>query len=142
MSLLQVCFNRSFLTTMARIKSTDVCKEICSVLMQLSSGSRQPHQEINIGVADDTCSQLLQLYKVNELLYLVWTIDILEENSNYVQILKIWDVLPLSEISKMARAIHISYRNYSVDILKFCKFRCSDGYNSTTNVLLASNSCS
>ncbi|RDX70408.1 putative helicase MAGATAMA 3, partial [Mucuna pruriens] len=123
----KVCFNQSFLISMARIKSTEICKKICSLLVQLSNGWRQPHRETNIGVVDNTSSQLLELYKVNESLYLAWTIDILEENSNYVQVLKIWDILPLSEVSNLARDIDISYRSYSVDILKCCKIRCSDG---------------
>jgi senataxin len=103
--------------------------------MQLTSGWHQPRLEINIGVVDDTSSQLLGLCKVNELLYLVWTIDILEENSNYVQVLKIWDVLPLSEVSKMVRDINIFCRNYSVDIHKCCKIKCFNGYSSTTNCM-------
>nr|KYP76033.1 Helicase SEN1 [Cajanus cajan] len=123
----KVCFNQSFLISMARIKSIEICKKICSMLVQLSSGWRQPHREINIGFVDDTSTQLLELYKVNESLYLAWTIDVLEENSNYVQVLKIWDVLPLSEVSNLARDINISYRSYSVDILRCCKIRCSEG---------------
>ncbi|CAJ2640612.1 unnamed protein product [Trifolium pratense] len=123
----KVCFNQSFLISMARIKNTEDCKKICSLLMQLTSGWHQPRQEINIGVVDDTSSQLLGLCKVNELLYLVWTIDVLEENSNYVQVLKIWDVLPISEVSQMVRDINIFCRNYSVDIHKCCKIRCSNG---------------
>ncbi|KAL5076958.1 hypothetical protein RYX36_015942 [Vicia faba] len=123
----KVCFNQSFLISMARIKSTEDCEKICSLLMLLSSGWHQPHQDINFGVVDDTSSQLLGLCKVNELLYLVWTINILEENSNYVQVLKIWDVLPLSEVSKMVRNINIFCRNYSVDIHRCCKIRCSNG---------------
>jgi senataxin len=103
--------------------------------MQLTSGWHQPRLEINIGVVDDTSSQFLGLCKVNELLYLVWTIDILEENSNYVQVLKIWDVLPLSEVSKMVRDINIFCRNYSVDIHKCCKIKCFNGYSSTTNCM-------
>lgn len=103
--------------------------------MQLSSGQHQPHQETNIGVLDST-SLMLELYKVNESLYLVWTIDILEENSNYVQILNIWDVLPLSEVSKMVRDVDISYWNYCVDILRSCNIRSSEGYNSTTNCMI------
>ncbi|XP_050880685.1 uncharacterized protein LOC127084308 isoform X1 [Lathyrus oleraceus] len=125
----KVYFNQSFLNSMARIKSTEDCKKICSLLMLLSSGWHQPHQDINIRVVDDTSSQLLGLCKVNELLYLVWTINILEENSNHVQVLKIWDVLPLSEVSKMVRDINIFFRNYSVDIHRCCKIRCSNGYN-------------
>jgi len=122
---------------MARIKSTEICQKICSLLRQLSSGWRQPKREINFGVVDDTSSQLLELYKVNESLYLVWTIDVIEENSNYVQILKIWDVLPLSEVTNLARNIDISYRSYSVDILRFCKTRLYDGYNTYTNSLIS-----
>jgi len=121
---------------MGRIKSTEDCKKICSLLVQLSSGWHQPHREINIGVIDDTSSQLLGLCKVNELLYIVWTIDILEENSDYVQVLKLWDVLPLSEVSKMVRDINIFSRSYSVDIDKCCKIRCSNRYNSTTNCMI------
>lgn len=121
---------------MARMKGTDLCKKICSMLMQLSSGQRQPDHEINIVVVDDTSSQLLELYKVNELLYLACTVDILEENSRYAQVLRIWDVLHLSEVSKLAGDIGISYRNYYADVLGWCKFRSYDGYNSTTNYMI------
>lgn len=117
---------------MARIKSSEICQKICSLLRQLSSGWRQPKREINLGVVDDISSQLLELYKVNESLYLVWTIDIIKDNSNYVQVLKIWDVLPLSEVTNLAKNIDISYRSYSADILRCCKTRCYDGYNSYT----------
>ncbi|KAK7305621.1 hypothetical protein VNO77_43527 [Canavalia gladiata] len=137
----KVCFNQSFLIFMTRMKSTEICKKICSLLMQLSNGSHQPHQEINIGVVDDTSSQLLELYRVDELLYLVWTIDVLEENSNYIQVLKIWDVLPLSEVPKISRDIDISYRNYSVDILRCCKIRCYDGKFAVPMTWLASSNC-
>lgn len=119
----KICFSQSFLISMARIKSIEICKKICFLLVQLSSGWRQPHQEITIGVLDD----MLELYRVNESLYLAWTIDVVEENSNYFQILKIWDVLPLSAVSNLARDIEISYKSYSVDILKCCKIRCYDG---------------
>jgi len=122
---------------MARIKNTEICQKICTLLRQLSSGWRQSKREINFGVVDDTSSQLLELYKVNESLHLVWTIDVIEENSNYVQVLKIWDVLPLSEVTILARNIDISYRSYSVDILRFCKTRCYDGYNSYTNSMIS-----
>ncbi|QCD92739.1 regulator of nonsense transcripts 1 [Vigna unguiculata] len=124
----KVCFNQSFLISMARIKSTEICQKICSLLRQFSSGWRQPKREINLGVVDDISSQLLELYKVNESLYLVWTVDVIKENSNYVQILKIWDVFPLSEVTNLARNIDISYRSYSVDILRCCKTRCYDGH--------------
>ncbi|KAK7387342.1 hypothetical protein VNO78_28069 [Psophocarpus tetragonolobus] len=132
----KVFCSQNFLISIERIKRTEICKRICSLLMQLSSGWRQPHQEINFGVVDDTSFPLLELYKVNELLYLAWTIDVHEENSNYVQVLKIWDVLPLSEVYDLARDVDISYSSYSADILKCCKTRCSDGYNFNTNYLI------
>ncbi|XP_058787781.1 uncharacterized protein LOC131662104 [Vicia villosa] len=127
----KVCFNQSFLISMARIRSTEDCKKICSLLMLLSGGWHQPDKDINIGVVGDTSSQMLGLCKVNESLYLVWTISILEENSNSVEVLKIWDVLPFCEVSKMVRDINIFCKNYSVDIHRCCKIRCSNGYNSS-----------
>lgn len=99
--------------------------------MQLSSGWRQPHRNINIRVLDDTSSQQLELYKVNESLYLAWTIDVLEENSNYVQVLKIWDVLPLPEVSNLSRDIDISYKssnhqtNYNLPQADPVQFQCN-----------------
>lgn len=95
--------------------------------MQLSSGWRQPCGEINLNVINDTC-QLLELYKVNLLLYLVWTVDIVEENLKYIQALKIWDVVPFSEIPKLEKNIDIFYGEYSMDIMNCCKFRHFDGY--------------
>ncbi|XP_014518833.1 uncharacterized protein LOC106776048 isoform X1 [Vigna radiata var. radiata] len=135
----KVCFNQSFLISMARIKSSEICQKICSLLRQLSSGWRQPKREINLGVVDDISSQLLELYKVNESLYLVWTIDIIKDNSNYVQVLKIWDVLPLSEVTNLAKNIDISYRSYSADILRCCKTRCYDGKFDIPGTWLASS---
>ncbi|XP_057430060.1 uncharacterized protein LOC130723122 [Lotus japonicus] len=123
----KVFFNENFRSSMERMKGTDLCQKICSMLMQLSSGQRQPDHEINIVVVDDTSSQLLELYKVNELLYLACTVDILEENSRYAQVLRIWDVLHLSEVSRLAGDIKISYRNYYPDVLGWCKFRSYDG---------------
>ncbi|KAL2317854.1 hypothetical protein Fmac_031730 [Flemingia macrophylla] len=54
-------------------------------------------------------------------------IYVIEENSNYVQVLKFWDVLPLPEVSNLARDIDISYMSYFADILRCCKIRCSEG---------------
>lgn len=113
--------------SLARIKSTEVRKEVLYLLMQLSSGWRQPCGEINLNVINDTC-QLLELYKVNLLLYLVWTVDIVEENLKYIQALKIWDVVPFSEIPKLEKNIDIFYGEYSMDIMNCCKFRHFDGY--------------
>jgi hypothetical protein len=115
------------LKSLARIKSTEVRKEVLSLLMQLSRGWRQPCREINLNVRNYTC-QLLELYKVNALLYLVWTVDIVEENLKYIQALKIWDVVPFSEIPKLEKNIDIFYGKYSMDFMNCCKFRHFDGY--------------
>ncbi|KAH1226393.1 Helicase SEN1 [Glycine max] len=121
----KICFNQGFLISMARIKSTEICKKICFLLMQLSSGWHQPHQEINTRAVDGT-SQQLELYKVNESLYLAWTIDVLEENSN-----NIWDVLPLPEVSNLSRDIDISYKssnhqtNYNLPQADPVQFQCN-----------------
>ena len=70
-----------------------------------------------------TSSQLLEQYKVNGLLNLVWMVDILEENSYYIQILKVWDILPLSEMPRLANRLDVLFENYTVDKMNHCKHK-------------------
>ncbi|KAF3952535.1 hypothetical protein CMV_021910 [Castanea mollissima] len=74
-----------------------------------------------------TSSQLLEQYKVNGLLNLVWTVDILEENSYYIHILKVWDILPLFEMPRPANGLDVLFENYTVDKLNSCKRTVSPG---------------
>ena len=113
---------------MSRVKNAVTCKEVLNLLENLANGWRQPQWKKNLFVHHGTSSQLLEQYKVNGFLNLVWTIDILKENSYYIQILKVWDILPLSKMPRLANHLDVLFENYTVDKMNRCKHKCLNGY--------------
>ncbi|KAM3732341.1 hypothetical protein ACB098_11G052900 [Castanea mollissima] len=106
----------SFLFKKARwkkVENAETCKEVLTLLENLANGWRQPLEMKKLFYHHGTSSQLLEQYKVNGLLNLVWTVDILEENSYYIHILKVWDILPLFEMPRLANGLDVLFENYS-----------------------------
>jgi hypothetical protein len=125
---MQVFFDNDFHKSIARISNAEIHKKVMSLLAKLLSGWRQPHEERNLIVHYGTSSQLLEIYKVDEQLNLVWTVDILMENSYHIQVMKVWDVVPLFDIPRLAKQLDILFRSYTVDKMHRCKDRCVEGY--------------
>nr|XP_048333039.1 uncharacterized protein LOC107434514 isoform X2 [Ziziphus jujuba var. spinosa] len=123
----KVCFDDAFWRSMVRVKNNELCKQVLSLLEKLSNGWRQPQKGRNLIVHDKISSQLLEYYKVNDQLYLVWTIDIIQENSNHIQVLKVLDILPLSSIAELEKQLEILFESYQLDKINRCKYKCSDG---------------
>ncbi|CAL5418412.1 unnamed protein product [Camellia sinensis] len=69
--------------------------------------------------------KMLNKFKVREL-YIVCSIDI-DEESLYTQVLKVWDVLPLEEFSKLVKRLDGIFGMYTDDYLNRCKVKCHDG---------------
>jgi hypothetical protein len=116
---MQVFFNNDFQNSMARTSNVETRKKVLSLLAKLSSGWRRPH---------GTSSQLLETYKVDGQLNLVWTVDILKEDSYHIQVMKVWDVVPLSDISRLENHLDIIFGSYTADKLHRCKQRRVEGY--------------
>lgn len=112
---------------MERVKELEFCKEILSLVQKLSSGWRHVQKEINLFNKNGTSSQIVEHYKVKHM-YLVWSTDVLRENSYHIQILKVWDVLVQSDVRKLSNQLDISYRNYSSDKISRCKYKHKEGY--------------
>ncbi|KAF8407482.1 hypothetical protein HHK36_006616 [Tetracentron sinense] len=122
----KVSFSDDFKKSMEKIKSVETRKEVVALLMKLSSGWRHHGKEGNLSLIDAT-SQMLEQYSVDELLKLVWSVDIHEENSNYIQLLKIWDILPFPEIPELSKRLDIIFENYTVTKMNRCRFKCIEG---------------
>ncbi|KAL4598719.1 hypothetical protein ACB092_11G078100 [Castanea dentata] len=123
----KVSFSNDFLKSMSRVKNAKTCKQVLTLLENLANGWRQSHRKKNLFFNRGTSSQLLEQYKVNGLLNLVWTVDILKENSYYIQILKVWDILPLSEIPRVTNHLDVLFENYTVDKMSQCKYKSLNG---------------
>ncbi|XP_010246028.1 PREDICTED: uncharacterized protein LOC104589407 isoform X2 [Nelumbo nucifera] len=120
----KVLFNDDFLKSMRRIKKVETQKEVISILMKLSGGLHHCQKPKDLHFIDSTSSQLLQLCKVDALLNLVWTVDLLKQNAMYIQVLKIWDVIPLTEIPNLVENLDKIFSNYTLDIMDRCKLKC------------------
>ncbi|XP_021823824.1 probable helicase senataxin isoform X2 [Prunus avium] len=123
----KVCFTREFQKSLAMIKDTVICREVFNLLTKLSSGWRRAQKDKGIIVHDGTCAQLLEKYKVNRRLNLIWTVDILQQNSEYVQVMKVWNIVTLSDIPKLAKRLDIIIGSYTVDKMNRCKHKCIEG---------------
>ncbi|KZV53817.1 hypothetical protein F511_00083 [Dorcoceras hygrometricum] len=108
----KVHFSAEFQDSMKKLAKTSIHKEVISLVVKLSNGWRKTSR--------DKDGQLIHLYKVKGKLELVWTIDILEENSTQTQVIKIWDVLPLSEIPKLIKKLDLVIGNYTLNHVNRC----------------------
>ena len=50
------------------------------------------------------------------------------KESWYIQVLKVWDILPLEDIPKLAIRLDALFGKYANDYLNRCKTKCFDGY--------------
>ncbi|XP_024191154.1 uncharacterized protein LOC112195054 isoform X2 [Rosa chinensis] len=122
----KVCFTHNFLSSITKIKDTVILWEVLALLTKLSSGWRRPLEEKGTLVYDGTSAQLLEKYKINGNLNLIWTVDILQENGHYIQVMKFWDILPFSHIAELAKRLDIVFGNFTVDKMNRCRHKCID----------------
>ncbi|KAJ6396572.1 hypothetical protein OIU77_021578 [Salix suchowensis] len=120
------CFSDNFRKSILKVKN-EARQEVITLLATLSSGWRQSPEERNIIVLQGTSSELLENYRVNDQLSLIWTVDIVKENKNDTQILKVWDVLPLPDLAKLACRLDDVLGNYTVSKMNRCKQKCIEG---------------
>ncbi|CAL2229703.1 unnamed protein product [Prunus armeniaca] len=123
----KVYFTKKFQNSMEKIKDTDIRGEVDSLLTKLSDGWRQTCKDKRVIVHGGACGQLFEKYKVKGQLNLIWSVDVLEENSDYVQVMKIWDVLPVSDTPEFAERLQIIFRSYTADKMNLCQLRCVEG---------------
>ncbi|BBN68243.1 P-loop containing nucleoside triphosphate hydrolases superfamily protein, partial [Prunus dulcis] len=129
----KVWFAKEFRNSIAEIKDTEIRQDVISLIKKLSNGWRQSRNDkVIIGHAR-TSAELLETYEVNELLYLIWSVEIHKQNSDFVQVMKIWDIVPLSDIPKLTERLDIVFGNYSVEKMNRCKLRCFDGVTVVPN---------
>lgn len=85
---------------MEKIKSIEVRKKAISILMKLSSDWQWPRTE-HITVLNGMSTQLLELCPIDGLLHIVLTLETVMETSSYVDIMRVWDIRPLTEIPNL-----------------------------------------
>ncbi|PWA47236.1 hypothetical protein CTI12_AA501420 [Artemisia annua] len=109
---------------MGDIENLETKKEVHSLLMRLSGGQRyyQPKK-----ASKDPA--LIKTYGVNSKgLTLVWSIDIMEEHMQTVQVLKVWDLLQGTfKLRHVIQRINMLHQAYSDETMNRCQEKDYDG---------------
>lgn len=116
------------MNSITKIKDTAILGEVLALLTSLSRGWRSPHKDKGNVVYDGTSAQLLEKYKIKGHMNIIWTVDIIQENAHYVQVIKFWDILPFSHLPELAKRLDIVFGKFTVDKMNRCKHKCIDRY--------------
>lgn len=121
--ILQVLFSDTFRKSFASLMSKNKKKSIIKLLLDLASGWRPKKKSVDL--VCENSSHIVKQFKVGGL-YVVCSNDITKD-SEYKQVLKVWDVLPLEEIQKLLRRLDHIFVMHTQDFLNCCKEKCLEG---------------
>ncbi|KAJ8442442.1 hypothetical protein Cgig2_018719 [Carnegiea gigantea] len=119
----KIFFSDDFKISIASLTGKKTEKKVTEMIKKLGQGWRQPTAEKVV------TSELLEQYKVDDgQLYLVWSVDIMKEESKCSQVIQVWDISPASELPKLAKKLIVSFGRYTKDDLDHCKHKTLEGY--------------
>ncbi|KAK0573500.1 hypothetical protein LWI29_008983 [Acer saccharum] len=114
----------NFVQSFKKLKSAQKKKLVINLLLKLASGWLPKKRKIDL--VCERSSHIVKQFKV-EGLNIVCTIDIEKEELQYIQVLKVWDILPLDDVSKLVKRLDDIFVKYSDDYVNRCKKKCLEG---------------
>ncbi|CAL9239435.1 unnamed protein product [Arabidopsis halleri] len=121
-SIWKVWLSNEFLKSLETFVDSEINKRVMSFLEKLSNGKELLQQEDEI-----ESEYLLRQQEIDDGLSLIWAIDIFKKNNHHVQVLKIWQVLPSSDVSRATEHLEKHYKRYTKVKIKRCRYICSQG---------------
>ncbi|PKI40570.1 hypothetical protein CRG98_039044 [Punica granatum] len=125
----KVIFDENFRQSFRKLTSRRTRSSVMNLLMKLSSGWRPKRKDVDL--ICKSSSQIIKQFKA-ENLSILCTVDI-EKESEYTQILKIWDVLPFEDIAKTIEHLDGIYMRFSYQYVSRCKEKRFDGFTCEGN---------
>ncbi|KAK3421369.1 hypothetical protein EUGRSUZ_G02024 [Eucalyptus grandis] len=119
----KVLFSDNFLNSFRKLTSLRTKMPIINLLSKLSSGWRPKKR--NVDIICEHSSHIVRQFKADDF-YVICTTDIVKEE-RYIQILKIWDVLPLGDVAKLVKHLDSIFETYSDDFISRCNEKCIEG---------------
>ncbi|PON39568.1 P-loop containing nucleoside triphosphate hydrolase [Parasponia andersonii] len=118
----KVFFSDNFLNSFEKLTSLGTKKSVINLLLKLSDGWRPRNHIVAV------CRNSLQIksFKI-EGLCVVSTVEIVQRHLGYVQVLKIWDLLPNEDTPRLINHIDCIFENYTEDFIKLCNENCFEG---------------
>ncbi|KAF8052886.1 hypothetical protein N665_1494s0001 [Sinapis alba] len=115
----KVCFSEKFKKSVGEIKNPEMYRKIKSFLERISLGWL--HEE------ESERDSLIKQSKMDDVLRLIWAVEILKEEFQYIQVLKIWDVVPSSDAPEAVKTLNLHHMKYTEDEVEKCRARCISG---------------
>ncbi|CAI8586619.1 unnamed protein product [Vicia faba] len=119
----KVLFSDNFLKSFKNLPSKRTKKLVISLLLELSRGWRP--KRIKVDLLCGNSSQMIKQYRV-EGLFVVCSKDIVKE-SNFTQVLRIWDILPPEDVPKVVKRLDSIFGSYTDDFISRCSEQCFEG---------------
>nr|XP_043619914.1 uncharacterized protein LOC122591730 [Erigeron canadensis] len=119
----KVLFSDDFRRSFGKLTTARSKKLVLNLLLRLSSGWRPKNRSVDLHC--EKSSHILKQFKVAGL-YVMCTIDVIME-FNYVQVLKVWDILPFEEIPKLTKRLENIFSAYTDDYIDRCTEKCVEG---------------
>ncbi|KAL5984656.1 hypothetical protein ACLOJK_041277 [Asimina triloba] len=117
----KVLFSDDFRKSFAKLKYFQVKQAVIQLLLRLADGWRPKSKSLEF----PDSFQLAKQCRVKDW-YLIWMVDILKER-NYIQVLKVWDIVPLTEIPRLSNRLDNIFAMFTDAYIEHCKERSVDG---------------
>ncbi|XP_058076265.1 uncharacterized protein LOC131224851 [Magnolia sinica] len=115
----KVIFIDDFQKSFAKFKY-QIKQAVFQVLLRLADGWRPKSKSLDL----KDSFQLAKQCRVREL-YIVWMVDI--DDGRYFQVLKVWDIVPLTEIPKLIKRLDNIFSKYTDVYIEHCRMKCVEG---------------
>ncbi|KOM26457.1 hypothetical protein LR48_Vigan272s004500 [Vigna angularis] len=115
--LWKVYFSDKFLRSFKRLKFEASKNKVINLIERLSSGWRPKWN--NVDLCCENSTHILKKFKV-ETNYVICSIEIVK-GSRYIQVLKIWNILPLEDIQQLAKRLENLFKRYTDEYIRMCK---------------------
>ncbi|XP_048129942.1 uncharacterized protein LOC115737324 isoform X4 [Rhodamnia argentea] len=119
----RVFFSDNFVTSFRKLTSISTKMSIMNFISKLAGGWRP--KKSSVGLLPESSSHIVKQFEVDGL-YLLCTVDVLKE-LRYIQILKIWDALPLRDAARLVERLDSELKAYANDFISRCTVRCLEG---------------
>ncbi|KAJ3689681.1 hypothetical protein LUZ61_018845 [Rhynchospora tenuis] len=118
----KVVFSDMFIRSFSKLKSKHTRMGLIQLLLRLAGGWRSKRKSVNM--ADRSFPA--RVYAMAEL-YLVWSVDLQKDQQVYTQIIKLWDLMPLSKVDGLLKRMDYIFSMYTDAYKERCKTICVEG---------------
>ncbi|XP_045797847.1 uncharacterized protein LOC123892041 [Trifolium pratense] len=120
----KVHFSDKFRRSFKRVRTQQSKNSVINVLERLANGWRPRGHSIEI--VCENSSKILNQFKV-ESRYIICSIEIVKDLRGHIQVLKMWDLVPVEDIPQLAKRLDCEFRRYTDEYFVCCKEKGFDG---------------